>query len=97
MLIPYGLILMYVLHEKPKFFVAALLAMNGTGTMLILEWSNRVVLGNTKYDTPVLRFGKSFATLGVALGIAATFQVRRAQALLVMRAHGDPLFPLPRF
>jgi len=75
MLIPYALILMYVLHEMPKYFVAALLAMNGTGTMLIAEWANRVVLGNVNYDSPVLRFGKSFATLGVALSIAATFQL----------------------
>lgn len=31
-------------------------------------------LKNTHYDAPVLRFGKAFTTLGVALGISAVFQ-----------------------
>lgn len=44
------------------------------GTVLILEWINVEYLKNTHYDTPVLRFGKAFTTLGVALGISAVFQ-----------------------
>ena len=45
------------------------------GTVLILEWINVEYLGNTRYDAPPLRFAKAFTTLGIALGIAATFQV----------------------
>lgn len=45
------------------------------GTVLITEWINVEYFGNTRFDSPVLRFGKAFATLGVALGIVAVFQV----------------------
>ena len=48
-----------------------------TGTVLITEWINVEYFGNTEFDPPVLRFGKAFATLGVALGLVAIFQAGR--------------------
>ena len=45
------------------------------GTVLITEWINVEYYGISDFDPPVLRFGKAFTTLGVALGIVGTFQV----------------------
>ncbi|TDL26998.1 hypothetical protein BD410DRAFT_783138 [Rickenella mellea] len=75
LLVPYAFGFMYMLYEKPQFFVAALLALNGTGTVLIVEWINVEYLHNVHYDSPILRMGKAFTTLGIALGLVATFQL----------------------
>lgn len=36
MLVPYALVFMYILYEVPQYFVAALLALNGTGQLILL-------------------------------------------------------------
>ncbi|TDL22448.1 hypothetical protein BD410DRAFT_748734 [Rickenella mellea] len=75
LLVPYAFGFMYIFYEKPQYFVAAFLALNGAGTVLIVEWVNVEYLHNTHYDSPALRMGKSFTTLGVALTIVGTFQL----------------------
>ncbi|KAL5513531.1 hypothetical protein ACEPAH_3930 [Sanghuangporus vaninii] len=75
LLFPFALALFYVLYNKPQFFVAGILGLNGAGTVLITEWINVEYLGKSQFDSPVLRFGKAFATLGVALGLVAVFQL----------------------
>ncbi|KAL5492777.1 hypothetical protein ACEPAI_4224 [Sanghuangporus weigelae] len=75
LLIPFALALFYILYNKPQFFVAGILGLNGAGTVLITEWINVEYLGNSRFDSPVLRFGKAFSTLGVALGLVAVFQL----------------------
>lgn len=51
------------------------------GTVLITEWINVEYYGISDFDPPVLRFGKAFTTLGVALGIVGTFQVSKNEVL----------------
>ena len=45
-----------------------------TGVLLITEYSQVQYMGNTRYDSPPLRFAKSMTSLGVALAVAALFQ-----------------------
>ena len=56
---------------------------------MIAEWINVEYLGNIHYDSPVLRFGKAFTTLGVALGLAAFFQVRHRPSYYWSTAHSQ--------
>lgn len=44
----------------------------------MLEWIMVEYTGKINYDTPILRFGKAFTTLGIALALSATFQVSKS-------------------
>lgn len=43
LLLPYAFALMYVFYEMPKFFIAALLALNGTGGWLLIHTYDAVL------------------------------------------------------
>ncbi|KAF8488906.1 hypothetical protein JB92DRAFT_1405681 [Gautieria morchelliformis] len=75
MVVPYALIMQYVLAEKPAYFVVALLGLNATGVLVVTEWVSVDYLHRTNFDSPVLRFGKAISALMIALAIAAIFQL----------------------
>jgi len=48
----------YVLYEYPKYFVVALLGMNGTGVLIATEWVAVEYLHRPGFDSPALRTGE---------------------------------------
>ncbi|KAF8507686.1 hypothetical protein BU17DRAFT_57210 [Hysterangium stoloniferum] len=72
MILPYALIMQYILYERPSLFVLALLAMNGTGVLVVTEYVAVEYLGRANFDSPALRTGNA---LMVALAIVAVFQL----------------------
>ena len=55
----YAIPLLVLLALKPVFFALTLLAINGAGTVIVLEFSNRDVPG---FDSPQLRMAKLSAS-----------------------------------
>ncbi|KAM0753235.1 hypothetical protein T439DRAFT_323872 [Meredithblackwellia eburnea MCA 4105] len=83
---PYGLVcflaiyaipMCYVIYTMPMFFAGALLAMNGTGVLVVTEWVYREVPGFIRptFDNPALRAAKALVAMSIALGIAGIFQI----------------------
>ncbi|KAG8888779.1 hypothetical protein FRB98_006791 [Tulasnella sp. 332] len=70
----YSIPLLYIIYEKPKFFALGLLALNGTGVMVVTEYIYRDYY-HRSFDTPAYRTGKSLATLAIAVTICAIFQL----------------------
>lgn len=73
----YAFPLCWIIYMRQAFFAGALLAMNGTGVLVITEWVYTSVPGQIRpnFDSPAYRAGKAFTALAIALGIAAIFQV----------------------
>jgi len=65
----------YILYEYPSLLVLALLAMNGTGVLIMTEYLAVEYLGRANFDSPALRTGKAISALIVALAIVAIFQL----------------------
>ncbi|KAG8699562.1 hypothetical protein FRC09_006545 [Ceratobasidium sp. 395] len=81
---PYGIVCLigvfaipfqYLLYEKPMLFALALLALNGTGVIVVTEWAIQQYQGRHTFDSPPYRAGKALAALAVALAIVGTFQL----------------------
>lgn len=64
----------YIIYEKPKFFVFALLALASCGALIIHE-AVLVNYARIPFDSPALQTGKAFAQLAVALGLVLVFQL----------------------
>ncbi|KAG8791858.1 hypothetical protein FRC17_008698, partial [Serendipita sp. 399] len=70
----YSLPLQYILYEKPKLFVFALLSLASCGSIIIHE----IVFVNylrVPFDSPALQTGKAFVALVFALGLVLVFQL----------------------
>ncbi|KAG8728006.1 hypothetical protein FRC11_011969, partial [Ceratobasidium sp. 423] len=65
----------YLIYEKPMYFTLALLALNGTGVIVVTEWTVQQYQGRHSYDSPPYRAGKALSSLAVALAIVGTFQL----------------------
>ncbi|CAE6476603.1 unnamed protein product [Rhizoctonia solani] len=65
----------YLIYEKPMLFTLALLALNGTGVIVVTEWTVQQYQGRHNYDSPPYRAGKALSSLAVALAIVGTFQL----------------------
>ncbi|GAB1520598.1 hypothetical protein RhiTH_003678 [Rhizoctonia solani] len=65
----------YLIYEKPMYFTLALLALNGTGVIVVTEWTVQQYQGRHNYDSPPYRAGKALSSLAVALAIVGTFQL----------------------
>ncbi|KAI5481791.1 hypothetical protein MNV49_000068 [Pseudohyphozyma bogoriensis] len=83
---PYGIVclvalyavpLCYVIYTMPMFFAGALLAMNGTGSLIVTEWVYREIPGQIRptFDNPGFRAAKALVAMSLALGIAGIFQI----------------------
>ncbi|CAE6373431.1 unnamed protein product [Rhizoctonia solani] len=81
---PYGMVCLiglyaipfqYLIYEKPMYFTLALLALNGTGVIVVTEWTMQQYQGRHSYDSPPYRAGKALSSLAVALAIVGTFQL----------------------
>ncbi|CAE6445071.1 unnamed protein product [Rhizoctonia solani] len=71
----YSIPFQYLIYEKPMYFTLALLALNGTGVIVVTEWTVQQYQGRHTYDSPPYRAGKALASLAVALAIVGTFQL----------------------
>ncbi|CAE6534018.1 unnamed protein product [Rhizoctonia solani] len=71
----YSIPFQYLIYEKPMYFTLALLALNGTGAIVVTEWMMQQYQGRHSYDSPPYRAGKALASLAVALAIVGTFQL----------------------
>ncbi|KAL8293775.1 hypothetical protein RQP46_000476 [Phenoliferia psychrophenolica] len=73
----YSIPLCYIIYNKPMFFAGALLAMNGTGTLIVTEWVYREIPSQIRpgFDNPALRMAKALVAMNLALGIAGIFQI----------------------
>ncbi|KAF8749522.1 hypothetical protein RHS01_09997 [Rhizoctonia solani] len=71
------IVLEYLIYEKPMYFTLALLllALNGTGVIVVTEWTVQQYQGRHNYDSPPYRAGKALSSLAVALAIVGTFQL----------------------
>ncbi|ELU44412.1 hypothetical protein AG1IA_01553 [Rhizoctonia solani AG-1 IA] len=49
----------YLIYEKPMYFTLALLALNGTGVIVVTEWTVQQYQGRHNYDSPPYRAGMS--------------------------------------
>ncbi|KAJ1303164.1 hypothetical protein OPQ81_011365 [Rhizoctonia solani] len=65
----------YLIYQKPMYFTLALLALNGTGVIVVTEWTVQQYQGRHTYDSPPYRAGKALTSLAVALAIVGTFQL----------------------
>ncbi|CUA67618.1 putative polyketide synthase 3 [Rhizoctonia solani] len=81
---PYGIVCLiglysipfqYLIYENPMYFTLALLALNGTGVLVVTEWMMQQYQGRHNYDSPPYRAGKALSSLAVALAIVGTFQL----------------------
>ncbi|CCO31114.1 hypothetical protein BN14_05148 [Rhizoctonia solani AG-1 IB] len=71
----YAIPFQYLIYQKPMYFTLALLALNGTGVIVVTEWIVQQHQGRHGYDSPPYRAGKALASLAVALAIVGTFQL----------------------
>ncbi|KAL5632771.1 hypothetical protein ACGC1H_005649 [Rhizoctonia solani] len=71
----YSIPFQYLIYEKPMYFTLALLALNGTGVIVVTEWMMQQYQGRHNYDSPPYRAGKALSSLAVALAIVGTFQL----------------------
>ncbi|KAH7337158.1 hypothetical protein B0J17DRAFT_666475 [Rhizoctonia solani] len=71
----YSIPFQYLIYQKPMYFTLALLALNGTGVIVVTEWTVQQLQGRHTYDSPPYRAGKALASLAVALAIVGTFQL----------------------
>ncbi|KAG8991643.1 hypothetical protein FRB94_000915 [Tulasnella sp. JGI-2019a] len=71
----YSIPLLYIIYEKPKFFPLALLAMNGSGVLVVTEWVYRDYYNRPTFDRPAYRTGKALASLAIAVAICGIFQL----------------------
>ncbi|CAE6533569.1 unnamed protein product [Rhizoctonia solani] len=75
LIVLYSIPFQYLIYEKPMYFTLALLALNGTGVIVVTEWMMQQYQGRHNYDSPPYRAGKALSSLAVALAIVGTFQL----------------------
>ena len=70
----YAFPMQFIAAEKPDYFVFALLAMNGTGTIVVTEYISIMYLQRTNFDTPPYRVAKALTALTTSIAVVAVFQ-----------------------
>lgn len=82
----YAIPLLVLLALKPVFFALTLLAINGAGTVIVIEYSNRNV---PSFDSPPLRMAKLSASSCSLEPCATALSWLCSVVDLILRSHGD--------